>query len=514
MSAHAARPGTVYLVGAGPGDIGLVTQRAIALVRSADVLLVDRLIPRELLDEARSDAQRIDVGKTAGDHAMPQELINERLVAEALAGRSVVRVKGGDPYLFGRGGEEAIHCRAEGVPFEVVPAVTSAFAACADAGIPVTHRDVARNVTVVTASAGRDGKGDPDYAWLARTDGTLVLLMGLRRVDHVAEQLITNGMPSHRPAAVISRGTTSEQRVVTATLGTLGRIVEQAELPSPAIIVVGDVVELREHLAWFEERALFGLRIAVTRARAQSSELVERLTELGASVTEVPTIRTERLEAAALDALIEELPDIATLVLSSRNGAEALFDRLDARGLDARVLAGTQVAVVGAATAQACRARGVRADVMPPVGSRTSVGLLEALGKLPIYGTRIAIVRAETGDARLPDGLAQLGVDVKLVAAYRTVVDVASTRQGNALATSDLVTFTSESTVRNALALLPEGASMPPAITIGPTTSAAARAAGIEVVAEAAEPSIDMLVQTLVAHAAYVRRAVTPRPAR
>lgn len=495
----AARAGTVYLVGAGPGDEGLVTRRALELVQSADVLLVDRLIPRSLLEEARSDAHVVNVGKTAGDHAMAQDDINDRLVAEALAGHAVVRVKGGDPYLFGRGGEEAMRCRAVGVPFEVVPGVTSAFSACAAAGIPVTHRDLSRHVTVVTASAGRDGQGDPDYAWLGRTDGTLVLLMGLRRVGHVAEQLIAGGMPSIRPAAVISRGTTSSQRVVTGTIATIATEVERAKLASPAIIVVGDVVELREHLDWFERRPLFGTKVAVTRARAQSSDLVERLTELGARVVEVPLIRTERLDPAQLDSVIDRLGDIDTLVFTSRPGVATFFDRLRERGLDARALGNVQhVAVVGAGTGDACRTHGIHPDVIPPVGSRTSVGLLEELSKLPLFQTTCAIIRAEQGDDRLREGLEGLDVEVLFAPVYRTVVEPATQAQVEGLLGADVITFTSESTVRNACAMLPPGSIMPACVTIGPTTTNAAVASGLRVLQEAAEPSIESLVAALV----------------
>ncbi len=495
----AARRGHVYLVGAGPGDEGLVTRRALELVQSADVLLVDRLVPRELRGHARSDAQVVDVGKTAGNHAMPQDEINDRLVSEALAGRSVVRVKGGDPYLFGRGGEEAMRCRAANVPFEVVPGVTSAFAACAAAGIPVTHRDLSRHVTVVTASAGRDGQGDPDYGWLARTDGTLVLLMGLRRIEHVADQLITGGMPASRPAAVISRGTTSGQRVVSGSIGTIARAVERSQLASPAIIVIGDVVELREHLDWFERRPLFGTRVAVTRARAQSSDLVERLTELGAQVVEVPAIRTERLDPTPLDAVIDQLSTVDTLVFTSRPGVEAFFDRLTHRGLDSRALGNVRhVGVVGGGTADACRTHGITPDVIPPVGARTAVGLLGELSKLPLFGTTCAIIRAERGDDRLREGLEGLDVTVLFAPVYRTVVEPPTHAQVNGLLDADVITFTSESTVRNAYAMLPPGSIMPACVTIGPTTTAAAIAAGIRVLAEAADPSIEALVDAIV----------------
>ncbi|MCW2922656.1 MAG: uroporphyrin-III C-methyltransferase [Thermoleophilia bacterium] len=500
----AARPGTVYLVGAGPGDPGLVTRRALELVRSADVLLIDRLVPVGLADEAPAAAERIDVGKVAGNHAMAQDDINARLVAEAQAGRRVVRLKGGDPYLFGRGGEEALACREAGVPFEVVPAVTSAFSACADAGIPVTHRDIARHVTVVTASAGRDGQGDPDYGWLAQSDGTVVLLMGLRRVAHVAAALIAGGAPPDRPAAVVARGTTAAQRTVVATLATLAEAVGQAALPSPAIIVVGDVVALRDGLDWFEQRPLFGTRVAVTRARAQASSLVARLADLGAEVVEAPAIRIEPLPVGEVDAAVDSLDDAHVLAFTSANGVERFFERLAARGRDARALSGLRVAVVGTASADACRRHGVEPDVIPPVGARTGAGLVDSLTTQGVeHGTLVVVVRAEAGDEALVDGLRAHGAHVHVARAYRTVVEPPSADLVAQLRDCDLVTFTSASTVHHLVeAAAAHGIAvgdLPPAISIGPTTTAAAEAAGLHVRAQAAEPSVASLVEALVA---------------
>jgi uroporphyrinogen III methyltransferase/synthase len=327
--------------------------------------------------------------------------------------------------------------------------------------------------------------------------------MGLRRVGHVARALIEAGAPADRPAAVVSRGTTTEQRTVTATLATIEQVVADAELASPAIIVVGEVVTLREQLAWFEHRPLFGTRIAVTRARAQASSLTGRLTELGAQVVEVPAIRIEPLAPHPLDELVAGLGSMDVVVFTSRNGVELCFERLRAQGLDARALAGVDVAVVGTASAEACRELGIEPDVIPPRGARTGIGLLEQLThEDDVAGSRIAIVRAEQGDDRLHEGLAAAGADVTLVLAYRTVVEDATEAQAAQLAAADIVTFTSESTVRNAVAMLPEGAVMPPAITIGPTTSAAAREAGITVLREADDPSIDALVDALLEHAA------------
>jgi uroporphyrinogen III methyltransferase/synthase len=499
-----AQPGVVHLVGAGPGDPGLVTRRAVALVESADVLYVDRLGTQHLVTNAKPNAQIIDVGKVAGNHAMAQDEINARLVADAQRGLRVVRLKGGDPYLFGRGGEEAAFCRAAGVAFEVVPAVTSAFGASAAAGIPVTHRDLSRHVTVVTASAGRDGTGDPDYAWLAKSDGTIVFLMGLRRTAHVCEQLIAGGMDAQMPVAIVARGTTAEQRTVTGTLATIAAELERTPVPSPAIIVVGRVVELREQLSWFEQRPLFGLKIAVTRARAQASKLAAQLRALGADVVEAPQLRFAPLPWDELDALLDDVSSLGTLVFTSANAVTPFFVRLTQRGLDARALAGAKVAVVGQATFDACVTFGVRPDIMPSIGARTSVGVLDTLGTDgAIFGTRVGIVRAQQGDDRLIDGLEQLGARVQLARVYTTVRDEIDEEMRTQLRRCDLVTLTSESTVKNLVeGMGTQAGLLPPAIAIGPTTATAAKWANLELVGEAADPSIEALTDAVLAWAA------------
>lgn len=494
-----ARSGTVYLVGAGPGDPDLITRRALRLLQTADVVLHDRLAPIELLGECSPRTQFVDVGKTAGDHAMPQEQINAELVRHARRGHAVVRLKGGDPYVFGRGGEEAAHCHAAGVPVEVVPAVTSAVAVPAAAGIPVTHRGVARSFTVVTASAGTTGTEDPDYAWLAKADGTVVLLMGLRRLKHVAKRLVAEGAPRSRPVAVISRGTTIGQRTVTGTLGTIAKEVERAQLPAPAIIVVGDVVALRPELSWFESRPLWGLTVTVTRARSRASGLVSRLRELGAEVVEAPAIRTAPTPPTALDALVANISRYGTVLFTSATGAMLFFDRLRAAGRDARSLGAARVCVVGAMTAEACAAQGVLPDLVPLAGRRSSAGLLEMLAREPLFGTRVALVRAEDGDERLPDGLRALGATVDLVVAYRTLVEPLDEATVERVLASDLVTFASESTVRNLTMFLPPDRPCPPAVSIGPITTAGARRAGWTIVGEAAEPSVDALVDAVCA---------------
>lgn len=486
--------GIVYLVGAGPGDVGLASRRAIELVRGADVLVFDRLAAPALVAEASPECEVIDAGKNMGDHTLTQDQTNALLIDRARAGKRVVRLKGGDPFLFGRGGEEAIECCNAGVAFEVVPGVTSAFAVAAYAGIPVTHRDVSHHVTVVTASAGADGADDPDYEWLAKSDGTLVLLMGLRRVAHIAAQLVVKGMPFDRPVAVISRGTTAEQRTVVGDLGTIGDLVAEAKLASPAIIVVGDVVTLRERIEWFERRPLFGRTVTVTRARAQASDLVRALKALGAHVVECPTIQVVAADPAPLDQAIVALPEFGYLVLTSRNGADTFFDRLDAAGLDARAMHGMRVAAVGSGTAEACADAGIAVDVVPPRGKRTSAGLLEVLGTEPLWGRRVLVVQGEQADDALVAGLRVGGAEVELVHAYRTEIEVPDAATILAALRSDLVTFTSASTVTNLAMLVPEELTAPASVTIGPITSDAARAAGFEVRGEATDPSIGGLV--------------------
>jgi uroporphyrinogen III methyltransferase/synthase len=492
--------GTVYLVGAGPGDPGLVTLRAAELVASADVLVYDRLIPRSLVATAPADCERIDAGKTAGDHTLGQDAINELLVDRARRGKRVVRLKGGDPFVFGRGGEEAAACREAGVPFEVTPGVTSAFAAAGCAGVPVTHRGVSTHVTVVTASAGPDGTGDPDYDWLAASTGTVVLLMGLRRLRHVCERMVSAGAPANRPVAVVSRGTTAGQRTRAGTLADIADVVAAAPLASPAIIVVGDVVDLRPTLDWFEQRQLFGCSVAVTRARAQASKLVARLEQLGATVVECPTIRTQPVNADVLADAIREIGRYDVVTFTSATGAELALTALQASGRDVRALAGTKIAVVGQATADACRLRGIEPDVSAPTGEVTSIGLLRQLARESLLGARVLCVRAEVADERFVEGLAERGAHVRVVHAYRTVIDVPDADVVKAALAADLVTFSSASTVDNFALLAPEGVRRPPAVVIGPVTADAATAHGFDVVGQATHPGVDGLVDAVLAH--------------
>lgn len=493
--------GTVFLTGAGPGDPGLVTDRARMVLRAADVIVYDALASRDLLRLAAPSCDLIDAGKRAGEHTLSQDQINKLLVQRAQQGQVVVRLKGGDPFVFGRGGEEALACRKANIPFEVVPGITSGVAAPAFAGIPVTHRGVAQHVTFVTASGGAEGTEDPDYSWLAQSDGTVVLFMGLRRLEHVAEQLLSHGAAAATPVAVISNGSTPLQQTVTGTLADIGGLARGAGLPGPAVIVVGDVVNLREQLEWFERRPLFGHRVAVTRARAQASDLVAALRELGAAVVECPLIRIEPLPTSDLDLAIDDLEVLDFVIFTSRNGAAIFFERLAARGCDARTLHRVRICAVGSGTAEVCTDNGIIPDVVPPPGKRTGEGLLEALSSQPLYSAQVLLVRAETGDERLVQGLRDNGAHLRVAAAYRTVIEVPDSSKIAQALGSDVVTFASASTVENFSRLVPEGVPRPPCITIGPVTTAAAREHGFVVAAEAAEPSVGSMVVSVLEHA-------------
>ena len=499
-----ASPGTVFLVGAGPGDPGLMTRRALELIAGADAILYDRLIPAGALEGARPDADLRYVGKRPGAPSLRQDEINALLVELARAGRHVVRLKGGDPFVFGRGGEEAQALRGAGVPFEVVPGVTSGFAAPAYAGVPVTHRDDASAVALVTA---HEDPAKPESAldWeaLAAFPGTLVLYMGVGRLEGSAERLVRAGRSPDEPAAVIERGSLPGQRTVTAPLAEIGKRVREAELRPPAITVIGAVARLREELAWFERRPLFGRVVAVTRARAQASELAARLRELGAEVVEAPAIRVAPRppgEGDFADALAA-IDEYALVCLTSPNGAELLLDGLAATGRDARSLAGAGVAAIGPGTARALAARGVRADVVPE--RSIAEALVDALADVPVEGRRVLVARAAEARDVLPDALRERGARVDVVPLYDTVPEPLSPAALEGLERADYVTFTASSTVTSMLAALEAAAAPFPAgariASIGPVTSATAHARGLDVAVEAQRHDVDGLVEALVA---------------
>jgi uroporphyrinogen III methyltransferase / synthase len=498
-----ARSGVVYLVGAGPGDPGLVTLRALELVATADSILHDRLIPPEILRSAGDGAELVDVGKRPGAAEVPQDEIAEMMIARAREGRSVVRVKGGDPFVFGRGGEEAEALAAAGVPFEVVPGVTAGVAAPAYAGIPLTHRDDSSAVAFVTGHED-PGKEESALDWeaLARFPGTLVLYMGMRRLAETVDGLIAAGRDGGEPAAAIERGTLPEQRTVTASLAELPEAIAAAALRPPAIVVIGAVAARREALAWLERRPLAGRTVVVTRARAQASELSGRLRALGARVVELPAIRIEpRIDADDVKAAVANLHAYALVCVTSANGVGLLFDAMAAQARDARALAAATVAAIGPGTAAALRERGVIADIVPE--RFIAEALVEALEPVPVAGKPVLIARAAGARDVLPDTLRARGADVDVVALYETVAEQPEPAAVEAALAADYLTFTSSSTVRNFVATL--GARRPArarVVSIGPITTEAAREAGLDVAVEADRSEIEGLVAALVEDAA------------
>ena len=484
----------VYLVGAGPGDPGLMTRRSLELIECADVILYDRLVPAGALEGARPDAELRYVGKSPGAESASQEEINALLVEHGRSGATVVRLKGGDPFVFGRGGEEAEALAAAGVAFEVVPGVTAGIAAPAYAGIPVTHRDEASAVAFVT------GHEDPskeesaiDWHALAAFPGTLVFYMGVRRLPEIAARLIEAGRPADEPAAVVERGTLPGQRTVTATLSEIAEAA--AGMRPPAVTLVGPVARLRDGLAWIERRPLHGRRVVVTRARPQASGLAATLRGLGADVIEAPAIRIEPRPVEA------DLTGYELVCFTSPNGVSLFFAALGERGADTRSLAGAQVAAIGPGTARELAAHGVRADFVPE--RSVAETLLEELARFDVAGKRVLIPRAAEARDVLPDGLRERGADVDVVPLYDTVGEPLDAAVVDALEDADYLTFTSSSTVTRFLDAagkgVPNGARV---VSIGPVTSATAREHGLEVHVEAERHDIDGLVEALVGDAA------------
>ena len=498
-----ARPGVVYLVGAGPGDPGLMTARALELIATADVILHDRLIPAGSLDGARPDAELLYVGKAPGANALEQPEIDAAMVERARAGRSVVRLKGGDPFVFGRGGEEAESLVEAGIPFEVVPGVTAGVAAPAYAGIPVTHRDDASAVAFIT------GHEDPakeesalDWEALARFPGTLVLYMGVKNLPRIAERLVAAGRDPEEPAAVIERGTHPGQRTVNSTLAGLAGAAAAAGIRAPAILLFGPVAAHRDRISWLEHRPLHGRRVVVTRARAQASGLASTLAALGAEVVELPAIRIEpRLDSPEIEEAIGALHTYALVCLTSPNGVRLLFEAMAARGLDARALANATVAAIGPGTAAALEERGVVADVVPE--RFVAEALVEALAGVEIEGRPVLVARAAEARDVLPDALARRGAKVDVVALYETVREDPEPAAIEAAQAADYVTFTSSSTVRNLLDAIGDRFPATARVaSIGPVTSATAREAGLEVHVEAERHDPTGLVEALLADAA------------
>ena len=537
--------GIVYLVGAGPGDPGLLTVKGREALAQADVVVYDRLVDPALLDYAPPAAERQFVGKARGAQELSQAGINALLVARAAQGRRVVRLKGGDPFVFGRGGEEALALADAGLPFEIVPGVTSAVAAAAYAGIPLTHRGLAASFTVASGSEDPD-KPESSIDWdalarsLALGGGTLAVLMGWAALERILERLAGQGLPPDTPVALVQWGTWNRQRTVTGTLADAAQVGRAAGLSPPVVAVIGEVVKLRERLAWFDRRPLFGQRALLTRSRTQASGLRRRLEQAGAETVELPSIRIAPPEDyAAMDAALDNLGSYDWVIFASANAVEAVFQRLQTRRPapapgkaafsdaasgkvlpndatpgdaaptagpafgDARAFGGIRVGAIGPATAAALQQQGIRPDFVP--SRATSAAALAELSALDWAGRKALLPAADIGRDALARGLAEQGAQVDWLPVYRNLPDPeAPARARQAFASGiDLVTFTSSSTVRNLLAALDGDRSPLEAAfiaCIGPVTAGAARDLGLRVDLEAEEHTVEGLAAALITH--------------
>jgi uroporphyrinogen III methyltransferase/synthase len=497
----AEKKGICFLVGAGPGDLGLVTLRAKECIERAEVIVYDYLSNPEMLRWARDNAELIFAGKKAGEHTLSQEEINALLVEKTSAGKNVVRLKGGDPFLFGRGGEEAHALATANLPFVIVPGVTSAIAGPAYAGIPVTHRGKNSHVTFFTGHENPEkSESAIDFAALAKLGGTQVMLMGVERIGAIAREMMANGVRKDLPVALIRWGTTERQQTLVGTMDDIAAKVAAAEFASPAIAVFGEVVNLRDELNWFEHRPLSGKRIVVTRTRKQAGALTEQLRDLGADVIELPTIRIEPpTDLRPFAELVQDAHAYDWIVFTSPNGVNAFFDLFYKLYDDAREIGGARIAAIGPATAQRLKDFHLHVDLQP------DEFVAEALAREfrkegGVENLRILIARAEKARDLLPKELSALGAIVDEGFAYRTVPetrDDSGARRRLLEEGADLITFTSSSTVENFLALeLPWPAKMQVA-SIGPITSKTARDRGLEVAIEARRHDIPGLVEAI-----------------
>ncbi len=494
----------VYLVGAGPGDPKLITVRGLECIKKADVIIYDYLVNIELLKAAKPDIEMIYVGKQGGAHTMEQDDINQLLVKKAKEDKIVTRLKGGDPYIFGRGGEEAIVLRENNVPFEVVPGITAAIATPNYAGIPVTHRDFTSTFGLIT------GHEDPtknessiDWAKISTGIGTIAFYMGIKNLPHITEQLIKHGRSKDTPVAVIRWGTTPQQKTVTGTLDTI--VEKTKDIKPPAITIVGEVVKLRDQLNWFETKPLFGKTIVVTRSREQASEFADQLHEYGAHVIEFPTIEITKPDSIKpLDEAIKNISGYHWLVFTSINGVDAFFQRLFELGKDIRDLKGIKLCAIGPATEEGIRRYHLQVNCRPPKFVAESV--VEELKKVTsIKGERFLLPRADIARSFLPEELQKLGGEVTDLVAYKTVM--AQPKDINLLdkmkkGEIDMVTFTSSSTVRNFLQIIGEKdvAALNKYVhfgSIGPITTQTAEEMGLRVAIKAKEYTIPGLVDAI-----------------
>jgi uroporphyrinogen III methyltransferase/synthase len=497
--------GKVYIIGAGPGDVGLITIKAVNCLRLADVVVYDNLVNEELLKYSPDKARFIYAGKKGGDHTLSQDAINELLVQEAQYGNIVARLKGGDPFIFGRGGEEAEVLAVNGVPFEVIPGVTSAIAVPAYAGIPLTHRGLTSTVAFIT------GHEDPtkvksDIDWQALTGiGTLVFLMGVKNIGQITETLISHGKLPDTPAALIRQGTTPQQEIIAGTLGTIVELAQARKFSPPAILVVGKVVDLRDTLNWFEQKPLFGKGVVITRPERQADDLAQLLSAEGADPIHFPTIKIVPPESwQELDEAIEKLPTYEWLIFTSANGVHFFFERLRDKNKDIRELKGIKICCIGPATAGQIEDKGIKVDLVPK--QFIAEGILQSFAAMDLNRRKILIPRAAQARDILPEGLKKQGAEVDVVTTYRTInsgkkkEELAAMIYDNKV---DVITFTSSSTVTNFVEIMGRDFTLPPRIDvacIGPVTAATAKKAGFKIDISREEYTMEGLVQSLIKH--------------
>ena len=480
------KQGKAYIIGAGPGDPGLITIRGVECLKVSDVVVYDYLVSEDILGLAGKDARLIYVGKKGGDHTVSQDKLNQILVKEASDGNIVSRLKGGDPFIFGRGGEEAEILSEAGIPFEIIPGVTSAIAVPAYAGIPLTHRGFTSSVTFVTGHEDPT-KGGSNIDWgNISVVGTVVFLMGVKNLTHIVTNLIKNGRDPGTPAALIRWGTTADQETLTGTLGNIAETAERKSFSPPAVFVVGDVVKLRDDLNWFEKKPLFGKGVVMTRPEEQSGELRALLTVNGARPISFPTIKIVPPNSYDdLDRAIENLNKYHWIIFTSVNGVKFFFKRLDDLKRDVRDLKGIRICAIGPATAGAVEKPGIRVDILPD--DYVSEAVLEKFKEQEISGRNILLPRAEIARDVIPDGLSKLGANVDVAIAYRTVNSGRNKTELCELISQDrvdVITFTSPSTVINFLDIMGDDMHLPEHIKIaciGPVTAAAAEKLGLKV---------------------------------
>lgn len=497
------KQGKVYIIGAGPGDPGLITVKALQCLREADVVVYDHLVSDEVLGAIGTQARLIYAGKKGSHHPLPQDQINALVLKEAAAGNIVARLKGGDPFIFGRGGEEAGELAKAGLPFEIVPGVSSAVAAPAYAGIPLTHRHYASTVAFVTGHE-TTAKSDSEVDWqVMAAAGTVVVLMGVKNLPNVVAGLMSGGTDPLTPAALIRWGTTPDQETIVAPLGDIVRVAAEKCFEPPAVLVVGKVVELRKQLNWFEKKPLFGKGVVITRPREQAEEFADLLHRQGAKVIHFPTIKIVPVAAGQeLDRAIANVETYQWLIFTSANGARIFFQRFRELGRDIRDLKGVHICTIGPATAQVVEERGIKVGLIP--ASFVAEGVVEAFQSRGIAGQRILLPRAEVARDVIPEGLTQLGAQVEVVNAYRTVssqVESDGLKELINRGKVDVLTFTSPSIFRNFREIMGADFHFPAGIRIaciGPVTAAAVEKAGIKIDIMPERYTIPGLVEAMV----------------